>query len=304
MSRNNLQIKVGTYIGTGSAHEITGIGFAPDLVLVKGGGNDAVFRIRGMLATQSSYLSRATSDVTNGITQLGADGFYVGAGVTANESATAYHYLAIRGVSAQNYFRCGKFLGDGNDNRNFVTGGLGFTPDIVFIKHVGAQGGYYRTSDIVGDPCMRIDATGGLTGNVLQNLQSNGFQLGITSAANELNQIIRFIAMKKIPGVIATFTYVGDGNDNRSIAELGFTPDFVLISANGSYDSIIRTSSMVGDTSGFTRNTAFAANHVQALETNGFQLGNSDNVNKSGVTYYGIAIKAGNFNAPITRLST
>ncbi len=303
MSRSNLQIKVGTYTGTGVAQTITGIGFNPDLVIVKGGANDAIIRTKLMTRLNSSYLSRATADVTTGIIQMTSDGFMVSTGVTANENTTVYYYIAIRGISAQDYFRIGKYIGDGADNRNYTVGGLNFTPNSVFIKQVNTGAGFYKTSDMSGENSMRIDASAGVATNIIQNLQLNGFQLGSSTGVNASTIQAFFWALKSYPGIIKTFTYTGNGADSRSITGIGFQPDFVLVSANGLFDSMIRTSSMSGDTSGFSRNTAFAANHIQLLETDGFQIGSSDNVNKNEVTYYGIALKSGNFNVPLSRVT-
>lgn len=300
MTRDNLQIKVGTYTGNGTAREITGVGFEPDFIIVKGGANDAVVMTKRMVRSNCSYLSRASADVTTGIIQIANDGFYVGTGVTANENLTVYYYLAIKGSSSQS-LRTGKYIGTGADDRNYTGGLLDFTPDLVWIKDTAAQGGFYRTSDMTGDNSMRIDAGSGLNTNHIQSLISNGFQLGTGSGVNTSGDSLHFLAMKQFAAALKTFTYTGNGIDSRSITGIGFQPDFVLVSANGAFDTMIRTSDMVGDTSGFSRNTAFAANHIQALSADGFQVGSSDNVNKDTVAYYGFAFKEGDFNVPITR---
>jgi hypothetical protein len=89
---------------------------------------------------------------------------------------------------------------------------------------------------------------------------------------------------------IATGSYTGDGTDDRNITGVGFTPRLVWIEtaiAAGGYR--FATS---GDVSYFhTANFGGAsANVIQAMNSDGFQVGNSSRVNGAAVIFFWIAI--------------
>jgi hypothetical protein len=70
------------------------------------------------------------------------------------------------------------------------------------------------------------------------------------------------------------------------ITGVGFQPDIVIIKADAAQTPVIRTSSMVGDSTKPVLKVALAANLIQTLETDGFTLGTDAKVNSDGVTYY------------------
>jgi hypothetical protein len=97
---------------------------------------------------------------------------------------------------------------------------------------------------------------------------------------------------------MASGSYTGNGTDNRAIDDPGFQPDVVIIKANGSVVSVMRTSTMTGDaTKPLVRplfgTAALGANLIQSLAASGFTLGTDSRVNASGTTYYWVAFKAG-----------
>ena len=70
---------IGTYAGNGvNATGITGVGFQPDFVLVKGGANIAVLRTSSMAGDLSKAMAGATALAANLVESLDADGFTVG----------------------------------------------------------------------------------------------------------------------------------------------------------------------------------------------------------------------------------
>ncbi|OGL46464.1 MAG: hypothetical protein A2W05_07105 [Candidatus Schekmanbacteria bacterium RBG_16_38_10] len=300
--RSNLQIKVGTYTGNGANdRNITGIGFRPDLVIVKGGANVACIRTKEMRGDSSMSLSSALATAADQIQELLNDGFQVGTSVLANENLTVYWYIAIRGSAGQAHFRTGNYKGDGNDARDFITGGLGFTPDLVGIFGDTVQQKVWRSSSLAGDLTSFF---GGVTPttNLVQNLQSNGFQLGTSASVNSDTLEYFFFAMKVLAGVIAVGTYTGDGTNDRNITGVGFQPDYVIIKSGSTNQARIRTSNMTADSQcAYAGATAAASDGIQSLLADGFQIGANGSVNTNGVTYYWFAFKAGNFNAPITR---
>ncbi len=93
--------------------------------------------------------------------------------------------------------------------------------------------------------------------------------------------------------LLATGTYIGNGADNRSIAGIGFEPDFVMLFKNAAESKLWRTNSgFSGDqTTTFGSTTGTFANGIQALEADGFQVGSHSVSNASGATYYWIAVQ-------------
>src|SRR5262245_29778084 len=90
-----------------------------------------------------------------------------------------------------------------------------------------------------------------------------------------------------------TGSYVGDGLDNRRITGLGFQPAVVLIKADTGQTAVMRTSTMAGDLSkDLTSTTALTANLIQALDPDGFTIGNDTRVNSDSVIYYWTAFAA------------
>jgi hypothetical protein len=96
-------------------------------------------------------------------------------------------------------------------------------------------------------------------------------------------------------------SYDGNGSDNRAIT-VGFRPDVVIVDSVGTTngnDAIIRTSTMVGDTSKAMDiyGTAPEANQIQSLTATGFTVGTDPDVNEgpagTGRTFHWVAMKTG-----------
>lgn len=303
--RTNLQIKVGSYTGNGSDNRnVTGVGFRPDFVLIKGGAQHSVFRTKNMLRDNAAYVAAATADLSNAIQEFLSDGFQVGTDSSVNGGAVIYHYLAIRASDSQNYFRTGRYMGNGADDRNFTTGGLNFTPDFVFTKRNAATNPVFRMSSMVGDLSNQPGTTAE-SANLIQSLISNGFQLGTDTMVNASGSLYNFFALKALAGVIAVGTYAGDGVDNRNITGVGFQPDFVLIKASTTIKrASVKFSTEVGEESAELPNVGVnATNYIQAFNADGFQVGTGDGVNSITGTpnYRWLAIKSGNFSVPVVR---
>lgn len=306
MARANLQIKAGTYTGDGNDNRvIPGIGFEPQFLIVKGGANVACVRTKEMRGDMSVSMASALATAANQIQGFTNDGFVVGTSALVNANGTVYYYVAISGTVGQNYFRTGNYVGTGADNRDFTVGGINFTPDFVSIFGNTTQDKLWRSSSMSSEVCQYFSATAQATSDRIQNLQTNGFQLGTNAQVNSSGVEYFFAALKALSGVISFGTYSGDGNDNRSISGIGFTPDFVLVkkAEATARAGLMRTSGISGDSTLFCDATAAGTNRIQAIETDGFQVGTDNSINAAGATYFWMALKAGSFSAPITRTS-
>jgi len=300
-----LQIKVGSYTGNSVDNtNITGIGFRPDFVMIKGGAVNAAFRTRHMRGDSSSWLGGANANLANYIQEILNDGFQVGSGSNVNASGTKYYYVAIQGQAAQAYSRVGRYYGTGVDNRDFTDAGLGFTPNLVITKQDGATQAVFRTSAHVGDLSSRFDPNSSAADQI-QNLQANGFQLGTDTRVNAAAGEYYFLAMKSLSGVLTVGTFTGDASSSRAITGLGFAPDAVIVKANTTTGGRFLTTQMVsnGDTSLYTNTTATDATGILSLNSDGFTVGSNDSVNKAATNVIWFAFKDGTFNAPTVRLA-
>lgn len=304
MPRYNLQIKVGTYTGDGvDNRSITDVGFRPQLLIVKGDDKVVYIRTKEMGADETSILSQGSSNSTDRIQGFLSNGFQVGANSNINGSGVVFTYIAIRASASQRYFSTGVFMGNGADDRDIDDPGYGtdFIPDFVQLMGANTAAKIWTSSasTLIGRN-SRWDATATGT-NTLQDLIDGGFQVGSGSTANASGILFYFWAMKNIPGIFKVGKYVGDGTDSRNITGLDFDPDIVFIKRDGATAGVFRTSEQVGDSTLIMAGSAPAADMIQSLITDGFQVGANIAVNNTGDNYHWIAFKSGDYSIPIER---
>jgi hypothetical protein len=112
------KVKTGTYLGDGSVSgNITGVGFAPVVVIVKGNDTDptddltsAVLRSATMPAGMSKPLKGDQGLFASGIVSLNADGFSVGSNRRVNAVGIQFHYVAF---DASPNLALGTYTGNG-----------------------------------------------------------------------------------------------------------------------------------------------------------------------------------------------
>lgn len=281
----------GTYTGNGGDNrQIIGIGFQPDVVIVKGNTNQgAVIRTSTMSGDTSKPLGGGATPGTNRIQSLDADGFTIGTNAIVNSNGVAYHWMAFK--SAVGELKLGSYTGNGTSQS--ITG-VGFTPEYVAtfsrandpaVEHFAGMGSTFR-----------FEADTGAPGRIT-SLDADGFTVGSAATVNRAGTTIDYVAFNDVPGRIDAGSYTGDGTDNRSIAGTGFQPHYVMVRADDTAtlrQGAHRSASNAGDSSMHFSATANAADLLQALEADGFQVGTNGNVNANGVSYHHLAIRDGN----------
>ena len=284
----------GTYTGTGSAFTLTGVPFAPDLVIIKGNiVQYAVFRTRLMAGNQTAYMAGAASVFTNGILSLGTNGFSLGTSATVNGSGVTYTWTAfgnaarIDKAGGASDFMIGRYVGTGNDNQNVRD--LGIDPDLLFVKQQGTTTGAWRTSQQTGDQTLYLDARGQIADRI-QNLFPGGFQKGASSETNTSANIYDYFMFSDNDRFdIGQYTGTGTTNDRTN---LPFSPDLVWvkkITGGTARGGVFRSSEINGD-SGFPfLNAVFATTRFTQLLKNGFRLGTSVETNENGFNYQYVA---------------
>lgn len=285
--------KVGSYVGNGSAgHAITGVGFQPDVVLVKGGANWLFGVTSTMAADATRIMAYSASDLYAGyITALGADGFTVGSSSEINANGATFYYLALKADAAD--LKVGSYTG--NSGTQAITG-VGFAPNAVLTLPGAGLGRptYLKTSDMASTASLWIGNGGSVVTDRITALGADGFTLAADADVNFSGGTYHYLALKTAAGVFEPLTYTGNGADDRSIATASFTPDAAFLKGNtvtASTAAALRFAGETGDNSFQIDQTAEAANKIQSLITNGVQVGTDASVNENTKSYYGLLFK-------------
>ena len=294
-----MQIKTGQYTGDGAdSRGITGVGFQPDVVIVKrqgSGGTSAICKTDLIAGDNGKPMAAATALTADTVQSLDADGFTVGTSGYVNASGQTYNWLALKKHASD--CATGQYTGDGTDSRSVT--GVGFQPNLVIVMSQGATIATWRqSSGFSGDDSANFN-DGGDGADRIQALEADGFQVGTHAEVNTNTTVYDYVAIKTTAGFIHVGTYTGDGVDNRSITGAGFQPDFAHVQrVNGFADRPTgRNVAVAGDLSWFYQNDGAVANLIQALEADGIQVGTAPNVNANTPTYAWWALKEGNSQA-------
>lgn len=284
------QMQTGYYIGTGSNLSITGLGFQPDIVIVKADTNagvGAVWKSSAMSSDNTAYFTLTANNTASQIT-LNADGFTVSSSANVNAVGVRWTWIAFGGSdnSSSGTFCVGSYTGNGGISQSIAS--VGFQPDLVLVKAETAQSAVWRSSamgDNVGQYFTNIAQS--TNGSVFKTLDSTGFTVGNASQVNTNGLVYQYVSFKSVTGAMSVGSYTGNEVDNRSITGVGFTPDFVFIkNATSALDAVYNHTESYEDYSSLFSDTANAVNHIQLLQSDGFQIGNSSNVNVSNGTIY------------------
>ena len=145
-----------TYSGTGSTQAITGLGFKPDAVFIKGRNDTTDHRlVNSSIGVGKALRSNTTGgDVSeaNGVTAFGTDGFTVGSETGYNGSTinfVAWCWRANGGVTSTDTngtitstvqantaggFSIVQYTGNGSDGAS-IGHGLGASPECIWVKN-------------------------------------------------------------------------------------------------------------------------------------------------------------------------
>jgi hypothetical protein len=190
----------------------------------------------------------------------------------------------------------GSYTGDGLAGRLIP---VAFQPDVVIIKRDcnGPPGCWamVRTSTMVGDTTKSVADFPAVatSANGITALVPAGFVLGTDPDVNGVGGTFYWVAFRAAAGELTVGTYTGNDVDSRSITGVGFQPDFVMTFPEAAFRPLIRSATMLGDST-FNFDASEFTNRIQALEVDGFQVGNDPDVNDGSPvgTYHYIAWNA------------
>jgi hypothetical protein len=278
-----LHMVSGSYVGDGTTGRvIKAMPFKPDLVIVRGETNQpSVARTSTMTGDQTKPLVGALVLATNHITSLNADGFTVGSSARVNTSAITYHWVALQ--NAAGIFKVGSYVGDGTSGRDII--GLGFGPEYVAVLGAGSASAVQRYGSLSNTYQFDADAGGTEISALYDIVGLQGFELSNTVEVNSAGSTYHWFAFNDSPGAARIGSYTGDGTDNRNITGIGFQPSYTLVRAESASSltpraGVQRFASLSGDSSFPFGAVAASSNLVQALSSDGFQVGSDPAVNE------------------------
>jgi hypothetical protein len=276
---SNLMIS-GTYTGNAVDNRtITGLGFRPELVMVfSESAAVGVMRTATMSGDATKLINGGASLITNVIQSLDGDGFTIGTAGNVNTSAAIYHWIAF---GAGDNIDVGAYTGNGTSQS---VANVGFQPELVMSFSNNASNVSYR-STLNANTQWMTSTTSITTG--ITALNTDGFTVSTDASVNANSTAIHYVAFNQNSNYFSLGTYTGNGADNRSITGVGFEPEYVFVKrldANNTFAAKTESTGYNVDKSIFN-NTAQSTNNVQALESDGFQIGTNARVNTTAGTY-------------------
>jgi hypothetical protein len=274
----------GTYVGNGVDNRLMdGLGFAPDVVIIKGDTNEyACCRTSSMSGDASKRLGAATALVSNRIQSLTSDGFTLGNDDEVNRSGRDYYWIAFK--AAADILAVGSYTGNGVNNTNITT--VGFKPDYAVVMAATNRHAIQRSDLMPANNSIAFDSVAG-AGNKLLGFIGPGFRLGSHADVNASGVTYYYAAWKATALEVSIGSYVGDGVDNRVITGLGYRPEYVMVKRWSSTSGVHRPASLGTSASALRfSNNANLADSIQQIAADGFEVGRNSTVNSSGTTYY------------------
>jgi type II secretory pathway pseudopilin PulG len=283
-----MDVRSGSYVGNSQAdHQIKGLGFQPELVIIKSEGNTrAAARTSSMPSGLSRGLVGTDGLGPNGIISLDNDGFTVGTDSSVNYAGNNYYYFAVADTGDGN-FKAFSYTANGADDLSI--GGCGFQPDMVIIFPADNYSTVWRTSAMTGDNSSSFEY--GLAPDIIQALEPTGFQIGQDTAVNASGATYHAVCVKNTANIFQALPgYQGSAPviPQQSINGAGFFPDFVLTKSDGGDGSAFSTRDMPYGNSAAFSGAPLGDNGIIALEEDGFRVGSDPVVNINFRTYYSI----------------
>ncbi|HEY8741648.1 MAG TPA: hypothetical protein VIU62_01000 [Chloroflexota bacterium] len=289
-----MKLLSGSYTGDGTTGRVfSGFSFQPVAVIIKArtGAHDGQICLSSMGADQTKDISAGTSaGLTSGlVTSLDSDGFTLGSNANVNGAGVVYNWLAL-GDDGAGDLHVGTYTGTG---ASLAITGVGFQANAVIIADGDASTRcQWGSSDMPSGHVSNFGAVADATTTGVTSLDSDGFTLGANLGVNANTHTYYYLAIQSVASKFKTLTYTGNAVDNRSITGAGFQPDNVITKDGGqTAAAAFRGRTDSGDSSSQLDTTNNSVNLIQALESDGFQIGTASGVNSNTFTYYAMVFK-------------
>jgi hypothetical protein len=306
------QVVSGSYVGNDAGgRKITGLGFRPDVVLVKGndydagnpGNTSAVVRTSTMSGDASKPMVLDNALAANQITSLDADGFTLGSDRRVAANGITFYWAAFK---ANADTKVGTYVGTGVGTRS--VSGVGFSPDFLIVLPSNAARAIQACSVTPAGRAYEFDIGAWLPSQIT-SLDADGFTVNHNATApyaNASGVVYHYVAWNEAPGLVKVGSYQGNGIDTRAINGIGFRPEFLFAkfiynlgsTPSQSPPGLFRTTAMPYDNS-YDYGRSVATNHLEDFLPDGFQIGNAVTINRTytdcsidgpGCEYFYVAI--------------
>ena len=311
------------YTGTGAEHAVTGVGFAPDKVVIKRRDTTsdwgAFDTSRGVTKNLKWNKTDGESTEVQSLKTFGTDGFTLGTGGDFNGSGgtfVAYNWLANGGTTTSNTdgsvtstvqanttagFSIVRWTGGGSAAT--VGHGLSQAPEWIFYKRTSASGDGWITyhtgqNTSPANGSMQLQSSGGFNtdSTLWNNTAPTSSVISIGSYGMGSSEERTAWVWHSVEGYSKFGKYVGNGNTDGTFVYTGFRPAFVLMkraNSTGNWylkDTTRDTFNRCEKTLMPNLSNAEAAQTYIDILSNGFKqrIGN-DASNLSGSTYIYIA---------------
>jgi hypothetical protein len=284
-----MQTKTGYYVGNSKSITVSGLGFRPDMVIIKQAtsGNVGFLKTSAMPANTTAHFSSLAVS-TGTLVTLNSDGFTISSAISGGN--VIYRWTAVGGsdCTSSGSFCVGTYNGNGSSAQNVNTG---FQPSAVINKRSTSVAMTFRTASMptnYGDYFISTTAAS-TDGSLYTTFNQTGFTAGTSNAAS--GGVYYFAAFGQ-SAQMKEGSFTGDGADDRNITGLGFLPGTVIAKNSNSTTANNRrtmyiTSNHYGDISSYiAESITDTTNIIQALQTDGFQVGSGIVNEASTITYW------------------
>ena len=237
-----------TYTGTGLSRSITGLGFSPDLVWIKGRSNISSHRLADTVrgAGKELFSNETSAELTNDaggyVSAFNSDGFSLetGAGVNNNTwtyVAWAWDEAPIAGMDIVGY--------TGNNNSSTtISHSLGVTPSMIIVKprsgSYGTEGWQVWHKSLSASNVLQLHSTaaqagtGTFTSGIISSSPTSsafGFTAGSGGVLNVNASSTTYIAylFAEVEGFSKFGSYTGNGSADGPFVWCGFRPRWVMV---------------------------------------------------------------------------
>jgi hypothetical protein len=300
IKKGNAYFDVTTYTGTGSARSVTGLGFQPDLVWVKGRSvayshllTDSVRGVSKRLVSDSNAAEVTDTDT---LTAFNSDGFSWGTGIGGNQNAATYAAWQWK-ESASAGFDIVTYTGTGA-NRT-VSHSLGVAPSMIIFKRRNSTSNWpvYHVSN--GNTAgVYLNGTNAKNTSVdfwnNTSPTSTVFTLGAANEVNVNTSTNVAYCFSEVAGFSKFGSYTGNGSTDGPFVFCGFRPRFVMVKRTDAAENweIIDTARNAFNAAdlplypNLSNAEAATSPAREDVLSNGFKLRTSNGgVNASGGTY-------------------
>ncbi|MFZ9846945.1 MAG: hypothetical protein ACO3EE_02190, partial [Flavobacteriales bacterium] len=213
----------GQYVGTGGASRVvTGLGFQPEVILIKPDNSSAAFITTSTMASgKTKVLDPANTLQSNYITTIGADGFT--AGTSANTLGVTYYFV---GFDDDADIDVGTYTGSTSSQtvnvgyRPAMVGVLGESGDWNDYGNI-SQDGWDSSPDAFNNGSILDDSSASMGA-----YNASGFDVPASDSSGvDDGSVYHYVTFKN--SNVYTGTYTGTGS--AQTVNLGIYPDFVIV---------------------------------------------------------------------------